>query len=115
MNAFVHQTVLRREATDLLAPAAGKVIVDCTLGGGGHAEALLAAGARVVGLDRDPRALQAAKERLAESAGQALTLVHADFREARAVLTGLGLPEVDGALVDLGVSSPQLDDAGRGF
>jgi 16S rRNA (cytosine1402-N4)-methyltransferase len=109
--SFVHQTVLRKEAVELLSPAPGKVILDGTLGGGGHAEALLDAGARVVGFDRDPRALQAAKERL----GDRLTTAHADFRDARAVLDGLGLGELDGALVDLGVSSPQLDEAARGF
>ena len=110
---FVHHTVLRSEAVALLAPAAGKVILDGTLGGGGHAEELLAAGATVVGLDRDPRALEAAQERL-KATGR-LTTAHADFRDARGVLDGLGIGEIDGALVDLGVSSPQLDDPSRGF
>ena len=110
---FVHHTVLRSEAVALLAPAAGKVILDGTLGGGGHAEELLAAGATVVGLDRDPRALEAAQERL-KATGR-LTTAHADFRDARGVLDGLGIGEIDGALVDLGVSSPQLDEPARGF
>ena len=60
MDSFQHRTVLRREAVDLLAPAPGKVFLDGTLGGGGHAEALLDAGARVIGLDQDPSALRAA-------------------------------------------------------
>jgi len=108
---FTHTTVLRREAVEVLAPAPGKVILDGTLGGGGHAEALLLAGARVVGIDRDPRAIEAARR----LEGDRFVARHADFREARAVLDGLGLGEIDGALVDLGVSSPQLDEAGRGF
>ena len=114
MSPFVHQTVLRAEAVALLAPAPGKIILDGTLGGGGHAEALLAAGATVVGLDKDPRALEAATARLQAAEGR-LTTAHADFRDARAVLDGLGVGEVDGALVDLGVSSPQLDERDRGF
>jgi 16S rRNA (cytosine1402-N4)-methyltransferase len=112
MKEFVHQTVLRGEAVGLLAAAPGKVILDGTLGGGGHAEALLEAGARVVGLDQDPAALAAARARLA---GRDLLIAHGNFRDARAVLDQLGIGEVDGALVDLGVSSPQLDDPARGF
>jgi 16S rRNA (cytosine1402-N4)-methyltransferase len=109
---FAHQTVLRREAVELLDAAPGKLILDGTLGGGGHAEALLDAGARVVGLDQDPAALAAARARLA---GRDAVIAHGNFRDARAVLDGLGVGEVDGALVDLGVSSPQLDDPARGF
>ena len=110
--AFVHHTVLRREAVALLAAGPGKLILDGTLGGGGHAEALLDAGARVVGLDQDPAALAAAQARLE---GRDVILAHANFRDARAVLDGLGIGEVDGALLDLGVSSPQLDEPLRGF
>jgi 16S rRNA (cytosine1402-N4)-methyltransferase len=110
--AFVHHTVLRNEAVALLLPAPGKTILDGTLGGGGHAEALLDSGARVVGLDQDPKALESARARLA---GRDIVLAHANFRDARAVLDGLGIGELDGALVDLGVSSPQLDEAARGF
>jgi 16S rRNA (cytosine1402-N4)-methyltransferase len=109
---FVHETVLRREAVALLQAAPGKTILDGTLGGGGHALALLDAGARVVGIDQDPAALAAAKERLA---GRDIVLAHGNFRDARAVLDRLQIAEVEGALVDLGVSSPQLDDATRGF
>ena len=112
--SFEHRTVLRREAVALLAPAPGKVFLDGTLGGGGHAEALLDAGARVIGLDQDPAALQAARDRLGPR-GERFVAEQANFRDARGVLDRLGVPEVDGALVDLGVSSPQLDDPERGF
>lgn len=109
-----HVTVLRDEATALLAPAPGRTVLDGTLGWGGHSEALLDAGARVVGVDRDPAALQAATGRLARF-GDRFTAVQGNFRDARALLDELGLERVDGALVDLGVSSPQLDEAHRGF
>jgi len=112
VSAFVHRTVLQKEAVSLLAAAPGKLILDGTLGGGGHALALLDAGARVVGLDQDEQALAAARERLA---GRDVVIAHGNFRDARALLDGLGLGDVDGALVDLGVSSPQLDDPSRGF
>ncbi len=114
MQPFEHRTVLRREAVDLLAPAPGKVFLDGTLGGGGHAEALLDAGARVIGLDQDPAALRAARARLG-ARGERFVAEQANFRDARSVLDRLGVREVDGALVDLGVSSPQLDDPARGF
>ena len=109
--AFVHQTVLKDEAVAVLAPVEGKVIVDGTLGGGGHSEALLQQGARVIGIDRDPVALAAARARLAAHGGRF---------EARAGNFGdverlLGGESVDGLLLDLGVSSPQLDTAERGF
>jgi 16S rRNA (cytosine1402-N4)-methyltransferase len=112
VSDFVHQTVLRREAVALLQAAPGKTILDGTLGGGGHALALLDAGARVVGIDQDPAALKAAEARLV---GRDVVLAHGNFRDARAVLDRLQIAEVEGALVDLGVSSPQLDDATRGF
>src|SRR5256885_6155200 len=112
MTGFAHQPVLRRETASLLAAAPGKVILDGTLGGGGHAEALLDAGARVVGIDQDPLAVAAARARLS---GRDIVVAHGNFRDARALLDQLGVSEVDGALVDLGVSSPQLDDPSRGF
>jgi len=112
--AFHHLTVLRREACELLAAGPGKLFVDGTLGGGGHSEALLEAGARVIGLDKDPKALQAAGARL-KKFGDQFRSHHADFRDAREVLDSMHEGEVDGALVDLGVSSPQLDDPERGF
>ena len=85
-----------------------------TLGGGGHSLLLLEKGARVIGIDKDPRALAAANARLARF-GEAFRAVRADFRDAKNVLSALGIQEVDGALADLGVSSPQLDLADRGF
>src|SRR5438876_10923136 len=112
MIDFVHQTVLQSEVAALLAAGPGRVIFDGTLGGGGHAEALLDAGARVVGLDQDPAAIAAARARLS---ARDIVVAHGNFRDARALLDQLGVSEVDGALVDLGVSSPQLDDTPRGF
>ena len=114
MSEFVHVSVLADEVVALLRPAPGAVLLDGTLGGGGHSERLLEQGARVIGLDKDPRALAAARARLARY-GEAFRAVKADFRDARDVLTSLGIEEVDGALVDLGVSSPQLDEGERGF
>jgi 16S rRNA (cytosine1402-N4)-methyltransferase len=89
--------------------------VDCTVGLGGHAAALLDAGAsRVIGLDRDEDALRVARERLAPFGGR-VELVHSDYRDLGRVLDGRQIPGIDGALADLGVSSMQLDAAGRGF
>jgi 16S rRNA (cytosine1402-N4)-methyltransferase len=104
---------------ELLAPALdgpGAVHVDATLGLGGHAEAVLTAhpGATLVGLDRDPQALRLAADRLARFAGRT-HLVHAVYDELPGVLDGLGIAAVQGALFDLGVSSMQLDEPGRGF
>jgi 16S rRNA (cytosine1402-N4)-methyltransferase len=114
VSEFVHEPVLASEVVEILGPAPGKLLVDCTLGGGGHASLFLERGARVIGLDKDPRALAAANARLARF-GEAFRAVRADFRDARNVLDALGIGEVDGALADLGVSSPQLDDPERGF
>ncbi|HEU4385956.1 MAG TPA: 16S rRNA (cytosine(1402)-N(4))-methyltransferase RsmH [Anaeromyxobacteraceae bacterium] len=114
MNGFEHETVLADEVSALLRPAPGRLLLDGTVGGGGHSERFLVAGARVIGLDRDPRALDAASARL-DRFGDAFRALRADFRDARAALGSLGIAGVDGALVDLGVSSPQLDDPGRGF
>lgn len=106
MADYEHRTVLLKETVELLEPKAGKLIIDGTLGGGGHTEALLEAGASVIGIDRDPRALKAASERLARF-GDRFTPRQGDY----ASLEG----PCDGVLLDLGVSSPQLDDATRGF
>lgn len=109
-----HESVLLAETLELLAPREGKVIVDATLGGGGHAEALLATGARVIGLDQDPAAIAFATERLA-SAGKNFQPVRSSFAKIGEVLDSLSLPTIDGALLDLGVSSHQLDVPERGF
>lgn len=110
---FSHQTVLLKEAVAVLKPEPGKVIVDGTLGGGGHAEALLAAGASVIGVDRDPVALEAARARLAGRPG--FRALKGNFGELEPLLSREGALPVQGVLVDLGVSSPQLDEPERGF
>ena len=110
-----HAPVLLSETVALLNPSRGGTFVDCTLGLGGHTAALLEAGAaRVIGLDRDPRALELARERLSPW-GDRVELVHADYRDLPSVLAARGLTAIDGALADLGVSSMQLDEASRGF
>ena len=103
------------EVLEHLAPSRGGVFVDCTVGLGGHARALIDAGAaRVIGLDRDRQALERARETLRD-AGAAADVVHADYREFENVLDARGVAQVDGLLADLGVSSLQLDEPGRGF
>lgn len=111
---FDHQTVLLGEAVEVLKPQEGKVIVDGTLGGGGHAEALLGRGATVIGVDRDPRAIAAARQRLSSSSSR-FHAVQGNFAELESILQREGVLPVQGVLVDLGVSSPQLDDPERGF
>ena len=98
-----------------LRPERGGLFVDCTVGLGGHARALLEAGAtRLIGLDRDPTRSRAPRETLAPW-GDRVELVHADYRALDEVLDARGIATVDGALADLGVSSMQLDAPGRGF
>jgi 16S rRNA (cytosine1402-N4)-methyltransferase len=110
-----HEPVLTAEVLQQLQPERGGVFVDCTVGLGGHAKALLAAGAtRLLGLDRDPAALAIARDTLAPWA-ERVELVHADYRDIGAVLDAREIPLVDGALADLGVSSMQFDAPGRGF
>jgi 16S rRNA (cytosine1402-N4)-methyltransferase len=89
------------------------VAVDCTAGGGGHTEALLATGARVVAIDRDPKAQDALRARFPDAAG--LLPVHGDFRDIEAIVEDAAGGPVHAILADLGVSSPQLDEAARGF
>ena len=108
-----HETVLLAETVELLAAGPGKVIVDGTLGGGGHAAALLAAGARVIGIDQDPEAIAFARQRL--GGARDFTAVRSSFGKVDEVLAMMGIGKVDGILVDLGVSSRQLDTAERGF
>ena len=103
------------EVLEHLAPSRGGVFVDCTVGLGGHARALIEAGAsRVIGLDRDQHALEHARETLRD-AGAAADVVHADYRGFEEVLDARGIGLVDGMLADLGVSSLQLDAPDRGF
>ena len=109
-----HLSVLPDETLEWMAAAPGKFIIDGTLGGGGHSGAFLAAGARVLGIDRDPEALAHARKRLASYGDRFSTWEgnFADFEETPEVQGG---EQADGLLLDLGVSSHQLDAAGRGF
>jgi 16S rRNA (cytosine1402-N4)-methyltransferase len=110
-----HVPVMRAETLAALAPERGGVFVDCTVGAGGHAAALLDAGAtRLIGIDRDAEALAVARERL-QRWGDRVELVQADYRRLDEVLDARGVTLVDGVLADLGVSSLQLDGEGRGF
>lgn len=109
-----HEPVLLAESIARLLPAPGKLIVDATLGGGGHAAALLAAGARVIGLDADADAIGFSTTRLSD-AGKNFRAVRSNFAAAGEVLDTLGIAQIDGALLDLGLSSHQLDEPSRGF
>ena len=111
--AALHQPVLLSEVLTALALPAGGRVLDCTLGLGGHSEALLAAGARVQGVDRDPRALALATERLA-GFQERFSTAEGTFAEVAEDAVRRG-DRFDGVLADLGVSSMQLDDHGRGF
>jgi 16S rRNA (cytosine1402-N4)-methyltransferase len=110
----VHTPVLVDAALSFLAPAPGKRIVDGTLGTGGHAIGLLSAGAHVIGIDRDEAALGAARTRLAAWADR-FTPVHGSFADLSSILENLNVLSVDGILLDLGLSTLQLEDASRGF
>jgi len=111
----VHVPVMTDEVVAALQPERGGLFVDCTVGLGGHARALLERGAtRLVGIDRDPAALALAGEALA-AWGSRVELVHGDYRDAPRFLDARGIEAIDGAVADLGVSSLQLDGAGRGF
>jgi len=114
-----HQPVLTDRVLALLGPALdrpGAVVLDGTLGRAGHALALLREhpGVSLIGVDTDPAAIEASRARLAAYATR-VTLVHAVYDQIPAILARLGLPSVQGVLLDLGVSSPQLDDRDRGF
>ena len=116
MSEFHHVSVLLQECLDGLNIHPDGIYVDGTLGGAGHSKCIaekLTTG-RLIGIDRDPVALRAAGERLA-AFEQRVTLVHSNFCEIAAVLKSLNISAVDGILLDLGVSSPQLDDGERGF
>ena len=109
-----HLPVLVGEAVDLLAPRAGTLVVDATCGGGGHTERILKTGADVLALDQDPDAITYVRERLAHVGGR-VTLRQANFRSTDKILDELGIRTIGGALLDLGVSSRQLENAARGF
>jgi len=110
-----HAPVLLAETIAILEPSRGGLFVDCTVGLGGHARALLNDGAsRLIGLDRDTTALGIAREALAPW-GDRVELVHSDYRDLPALLEARSIGGIDGALADLGVSSMQFDTEGRGF
>lgn len=115
-ESFAHVPVMAAEVVEMLSAVPPGVVLDATVGGGGHAAALLtaASGLRVIGLDRDPEAVAAARHRLA-SFGDRAAVVRARFDSLAEVLDDLGVAELSGALFDLGVSSPQLDRQDRGF
>lgn len=114
VKEFRHLPVLFEETVTALAPAEGKTIIDATLGGGGHSEALLERGATVWGIDQDPEALAAASARLARF-GERFHAVRGNFRRVAELMKEQGVESVDGILADIGVSSHQLDTAERGF
>ena len=113
---YGHRPVLLAECLEALDIKPGGTYVDGTLGRAGHARAVLERleGGRLIGIDRDRTAIEAARERLAPF-GDRFTAVHGDFRDLEAILRTLGVEGVDGMLFDLGVSSPQLDEPRRGF
>lgn len=112
----LHQTVLKREAVEMLDVRDNRVYVDATLGLGGHAAAILAVNetAHLIGIDQDADVIGLAKERLQRFAGR-VKVVTANFSAIRPVLRDVGIEKVDGILADLGVSSLQLDSSERGF
>ncbi len=116
MSGFEHTSVLAAEVLEHLAHRDHGVYVDGTLGGAGHARALLdrLPGASIIGIDRDPSALEAAGAILGPY-GERARLIHGEYAELPRILADLKVAQVDGILLDLGVSSPQLDHADRGF
>ncbi len=115
-DAFHHVSVLLDECIDALRIRPDGIYLDGTLGGAGHSEQIARrlTDGLLIGIDRDPAALRAAGERLAPYGGR-VRLVHGNFQDLSSILDELQIPAVDGMLFDLGVSSPQLDEASRGF
>ena len=114
-TARMHVPVMAGEVRELLCARGPRVVVDATLGTGGHAfEILSASDARLIGIDRDPDAIAAARDRLAQFADR-VTFCHANFGDLAGVLNGLGIESADAILADLGMSSFALDDPERGF
>lgn len=109
-----HVPVMAEEVVALLRPALGLIFLDGTVGGGGHCERLLQHGAEVVAIDQDADALEMSRARLAPYAHR-LRLCEANYEDAGAVLDQLGITSIGGALLDLGLSSYQIDTASRGF
>ena len=112
---FIHYSVLLKESVDALEVNENGIYVDGTMGGGGHSYEILSRGAkRLIGIDRDTDAIEASTKRLSVFEGR-FTAVNNNFCNVREVLDGLGVAQIDGAVLDLGVSSYQLDNAQRGF
>ncbi len=114
---FSHYSVLLNESVDGLNIKPDGIYVDCTLGGGGHSEAIasrLTAGGKLIAIDQDSAAIEASTKRL-EKYSDRVIFVRNNFRNVADVLAGLGTPKIDGAVIDLGVSSYQLDTPERGF
>ena len=112
---FKHYSVLLKESVDYLEVKPDGIYVDATLGGGGHSYEILSRGAKcVIGIDQDIEAIDAATKRLCEFRDKVVT-VNRNFSEIKSILDELGIEKIDGAVMDLGVSSYQLDNAERGF
>jgi 16S rRNA (cytosine1402-N4)-methyltransferase len=109
-----HQPVLLAEVLNYLRPGRGKIFLDGTIGGGGHTRAFLEAGAEVIGVDQDPDAISESMSLLADF-GSRLTLIRSNFAESTRYLTEMGISGFDGVLIDLGISSHQLNTPQRGF
>jgi 16S rRNA (cytosine1402-N4)-methyltransferase len=114
MNAPAHVPVLLAECLNALDVRAGRTYLDGTFGAGGYARAMLARGAEVIGVDRDPRAI-AAGAALVEASGGRLRLAHGRFADLDAIAANFGIDRLDGVALDIGVSSMQLDEPDRGF
>ncbi len=110
---FVHKSVLFDEAVEALDLNENKIIVDGTAGGGGHSKEIAKAAKRLIAVDRDPDAVKVLKSRLGQFDN--VTVVHDNFSNIKAILSSLNIDKIDGLLLDLGVSSFQLDNGDRGF
>lgn len=110
---FVHKSVLFDEAVRALDLSENKIIIDGTAGGGGHTSEIAKTAKRVIAVDRDPDAIKVLNERLGDR--ENVTIVHDNYSNIKAIVKRLGIDEIDGLLLDLGVSSFQLDTAERGF
>ncbi len=111
---FKHVSVLLKESVDMLLVKKGGLYIDMTLGGGGHSEEILKRGGKVIGIDQDKNAIEAASKRL-KPFGENFRAVQTNFSEIKSVAQSLDITEVDGIIADLGVSSHQLDEEERGF
>ncbi|PWM37135.1 MAG: 16S rRNA (cytosine(1402)-N(4))-methyltransferase [Clostridiales bacterium] len=109
-----HISVMYNECMAALKPGEGKLIVDGTLGGGGHSKGILDAGCRLIGIDKDADAITRCRKKFSAYEGR-FALIHDDFKNLSAILKELQVESIDGALLDLGVSSYQLDEEERGF